>query len=64
MPGASGASDTQMAEASSVEELCIRIKTMDSKEHQLAIQAKASVNDLKGKIEEVSEAKRLRLCLI
>ena len=31
---------------------------MDSKEHKLAIQAKASVNDLKGKIEEVSEAKR------
>ena len=58
MSGTSGSSDTQMTEATSVEELCIRIKTMDSKEHQLAIQAKASVNDLKGKIEEVSESKR------
>ena len=56
--GTSGASDTQMAEGNTVEEICIRIKTMDSKEHQLAIQAKASVNDLKGKIEEVSGAKR------
>ena len=57
--GISGTSDTQMAEeVTSIEEICIRIKTMDSKEHQLAIQAKASVNDLKGKIEEVSEAMR------
>lgn len=56
--GTSGASDTQMTEGNTVEEICIRIKTMDSKEHQLAIQAKASVNDLKGKIEEVSGAKR------
>jgi hypothetical protein len=58
MSGTSGASDIQMADSTSIEEICIRIKTMDSKEHQLAIQAKASVNDLKGKIEEVSKAMR------
>ena len=44
------------ATTSSVEEISIRVKTMDSKEYQVAMHAKASVNDLKGKIEEVSEA--------
>jgi hypothetical protein len=47
-----------MAEGTPSEEISIRIKTMDSKEYQVAMQAKASVNDLKAKIEEVSECKR------
>ena len=58
LPGTSANSDTQMAEGTPIEEISIRIKTMDSKEYQVAMQAKASVNDLKGKIEEVSECKR------
>ena len=58
LPGTSGNSDIQMAEGTTGEEISIRIKTMDSKEYQVAMQAKASVNDLKGKIEEVSECKR------
>jgi hypothetical protein len=58
LPGTSPNSDTQMAEGTPSEEISIRIKTMDSKEYQVAMQAKASVNDLKAKIEEVSECKR------
>jgi hypothetical protein len=38
----------------SLEELNIRVKTMDSKEFQLALNVSSTVNDLKSVIEEVN----------